>query len=116
VIINNKLLVDPKLTTPTWSSIATRSLYSLMYSSTLQNLQDIETYTRMINSQPEFDVQMRYIAIPQDYEIPETENLFDQDKMRGLADLGERMGANPNSWKTRALLPGAPITNRNDSK
>lgn len=110
IVINNKLLMEPEITSASWSTIAVRSLDSLMRASTLQTLQDIETYSQMINSRPEFEVQMLYVAIPQAYEIPETENLFDVQKMRDLADLGEQMGANPEIWKQRAVRPGAPIT------
>ncbi len=63
----------------------------------------------MINMRSDFDVQMHYVAIPQDYEIPQTRNLFDAEKMRGLVDLGEQMGGNSASWKKRAVQPGAPI-------
>jgi len=114
VVINNKLLLDPEVTSPTWTAIATRSLDSLTRSSTLQTLLDIETYSQMINLRPEFDVQMHYVAIPQDYEIPETRNLFDADKMSRLVKLGERMGADSLSWKKRAILPGAPGLDENE--
>lgn len=109
VLVNNKLLMEPEITSPTWSAIATRSLASLIRASTLQTLQDIETYSQMINSRPEFDVRMFYVAIPQGINIPETKNLFDAKKMQDLADLGEKMGANPASWRARAVRPGAPI-------
>jgi len=109
VLVNNKLLMEPEITSPTWSAIATRSLASLTRASTLQTLQDIETYSQMINSRPEFDVRMFYVAIPQGINIPETKNLFDAKKMQDLADLGEKMGANPASWRARAVRPGAPI-------
>jgi len=108
VVINNKLLVEPEVTSPTWTAIATRSLDTLTRASTLQTLQDIETYTQMINLRSEFEVRMHYVAIPQDYEIPETRNLFDAEKMSRLVKLGEQMGADINSWKKRAVRPGAP--------
>ena len=109
VIINNKLLMEPRITSPTWTAIAARSLASLTRASTLQTLQDIETYSQMIDSRPEFDVQLLYVAIPQGYEIAETNKLFDAEVMRDLADLGERMGADPANWRLRAIQPGAPV-------
>ena len=109
IIINNKLLLEPEITPPTWSEIAKRSLASLTKASTLQTLQDLDTYSQMINSRPEFDVQMFYVAIPQSYEVPDTDNMFDTKIMRNLADLGEKMGANPNIWQERAIRPGAPM-------
>jgi predicted acylesterase/phospholipase RssA len=109
VIVNNKLVMDPEVVSPRWSSIATRSLVSLMRGSTLQTLQDIETFSNMINKRNDFDVQMRFVSIPQSYKIPKSDNLFDSKIMKGLVDLGEQMGANANSWKTKALRPGASI-------
>lgn len=113
VIVNNKLVMDPKVVSPKWSSIATRSLVSLMRGSTLQTIQDIETFSHMINKRNDFDVQMRFVSIPQDYQIPESDNMFDSKIMKGLVDLGEQMGANPNSWKMKALRPGASILDNN---
>lgn len=112
VIVNKKLIMEPEVTSPTWSSIATRSLITLMRGSTLQSLQGMETFAELMNQQPLFDVKMRYVAIPQSYNIPDTRNLFDKDKMRGLVELGEEMGADPQSWKRRALRPGAPFENK----
>jgi hypothetical protein len=107
IIVNNKLVMDPEVTPAKWSSIATRSLVSLMRGSTLQTIQDTETFAQMINLRPEFDVKMHYVAIPQDYEIADTSNMFDQDKMRSLVHLGRKMGQSSSSWNSRAIRPGA---------
>ena len=109
LIINNKLLLDPKVTNKTWASIATRSLQSLMRGSTLQTIQDTETFARMIDKRSEFEVSMRYVSIPQDYDIPNTIKMFDKDKMRALVELGEQMGRDPESWKEHSVRPGASI-------
>jgi len=107
IIVNNKLVMEPEVTTPTWGSIAAKSLISLMRGSTLQTIQDTETFAQMINLRKEFNVKMHYVAIPQDYEIIKSSNMFDKDKMRALVELGRSMGANKNSWKQRAIRPGA---------
>jgi hypothetical protein len=107
IIVNNKLVMEPEVTVPTWGNIATKSLVSLMRGSTLQTIQDTETFAQMINLRDEFDVEMRYVAIPQDYEIIQSRNMFDKEKMQALVELGRRMGANKNSWKDRAIRPGA---------
>lgn len=109
VIINGKLLMEPEVTTPTWSAIATRSLFSLMQGSTLQTLQDIETFTQMMNRLPQLDVQMKYVAIPSEYPVIDSNDLFDKVKMNDLADLGLAMGSESSNWQTRVLRPGAPI-------
>lgn len=111
VIINNKLMLEPEVTQRIWSDIASRSLLAIMRNSTLQTILDIETFSQMINQNKLFDVEMRYVAIPQSFQIPETENMFDKEKMLDLVELGRKMGEAPGSWKTRALLPGAPFEN-----
>ena len=109
IVVNNKLVMDPEVTTPTWDAIATRSLVSLMRGSTLQTIQDVETFAQLINKRSDFDVEMNYVAIPQNYEIPDTANLFDEQKMRDLVELGRKLGRDPSSWRQRALRPGASI-------
>lgn len=109
MIINNKLVMEPEVIQKNWSSIATRSLATLMRGSTLQTIQDAETFVNLINKRDDFDVQMNYVAIPQNYKIIDTPALFDKEKMRALVDLGEQMGATHTSWKTKAIRPGAAI-------
>ncbi|TRY29223.1 patatin-like phospholipase family protein [Aliiglaciecola sp. M165] len=109
IIVNNKLVLDPDVVRNAWSSIATRSLVSLMRGSTLQTIQDIETFSHMINKRSDFDVEMRFVSIPQHFEIRTSDDLFDSQTMQELVELGEKMGADPKSWKSRALRPGASI-------
>lgn len=109
MIINNKLVMEPELVKKSWASIATRSLISLMRGSTLQTIQDVETFANLINKREDFDVKMHYVAIPQDYKILDTPDLFNKEKMRALVELGEKMGADPSTWKTKAIRPGAAI-------
>ncbi len=100
---------DPEVVQPSWVSIAARSLSTLTRTSTLQSIQDADTYVGLINQLPGFDAEMRYVAIPQDYEFPETDEMFHAETMRDLADVGRRMGSDPGSWRTEALRPGAPF-------
>ena len=108
VIINQKLRVDAQVVQSRWTSIASRSLGILLRTSTLQSIRDTETYLAFINQRPEFDAILRYVAIPQDFEIPDGDGVFDSETMRELVELGRQMGADPDSWRTEALRPGAP--------
>ena len=47
------------------------------------------------------DVQVRLISVPEDY-VPSKPGTFAKEVMNELADLGERMGADPKSWRTEA--------------
>ena len=109
VIVNQKLRIDPQVVPAGWTSIAARSLAILLRTSTLQSIQDGETYVAMLNKLPEFDVVLRFVAIPQDFEVPDGDSMFDPETMRALVELGRRMGADPESWSTEALRPGAPF-------
>lgn len=109
IIVNQKLLTDPKVVRSRWTSIAARSLNTLLRSSTLQSIQDADTFVQLINQRPEIDAEMRYVAIPQEYSIADSDEMFDAETMRGLVKLGLRMGADPGSWQTKALRPGAPF-------
>ena len=109
VIVNQKLRTDTQVVRARWTSIAARSLGILLRTSTLQSIQDGETYVALINQRPEFDAVLRYVAIPEDFEIPEGDGMFDSETMRALVELGRRMGSNPESWRTEALRPGAPF-------
>ena len=109
VIVNQKLRSEPEVVRTRWTSIAARSLNILLRTSMLQSIQDGETYVALINARPEFDAVLRYVAIPQDFEIPDGDGIFDSRTMRALVELGRRMGAAPESWRTEALRPGAPF-------
>lgn len=109
IIVNQKLLSDPSVVRSRWTSIAQRSLSTLIRTSTLQALQDIETYTRLMDLFPEIDAEMRYVAIPQSFPIPDSDDMFDKEAMRRLLKLGRDMGANSSSWKSETLRPGAPF-------
>ncbi len=109
IIVNQKLLTDAKVVRSRWTSIASRSLNTLIRSSTLQSIQDAETFVQLIDKRAEFDAQLKYVAIPQDFPIADSDEMFDAKTMRDLVKLGLQMGADPMSWKTQALRPGAPF-------
>jgi hypothetical protein len=45
------------------------------------------------------EFEVRVAAVPNDF-VPPKEGTFVKETMNALADLGERMGANTNSWLT----------------
>jgi hypothetical protein len=109
MIVNQKLRSDPKVVRSRWTSIAARSLEILLRTSMLQSIQDGETYAAFIDRRPEFDAVLRYVAIPQDFKVPEGDQIFDARTMRALVELGRQMGADRRSWRTGALRPGVPF-------
>jgi hypothetical protein len=45
--------------------------------------------------------EIRVVAVPNDF-VPPKAGVFMKETMNALADLGERMGADPASWQTEA--------------
>ena len=45
------------------------------------------------------DVEVRIVAIPGDWSPP-VPGVFIKETMNNLADIGERMGADPKTWNT----------------
>ena len=109
IIVNQKLLPKVHAVPPRWISIGARSLKTLMRSSTLQSLQDLETYAHLVSRLPQFDVEFRYVAIPQDFEIPDSDAMFDAEAMQALFAVGQELGRDPSNWRTRTLRPVAPF-------
>jgi len=50
------------------------------------------------------DVEVRIVAIPDDWSPP-VAGVFVKETMNDLADLGERMGADPSSWSMQPPPP-----------
>jgi hypothetical protein len=46
------------------------------------------------------DVEVRVVSIPGDW-APPVPGLFIKETMNNLADLGEKMGADPTSWRNK---------------
>jgi hypothetical protein len=47
------------------------------------------------------DVQVRLISVPEDW-VPSKPGTFVKEVMNDLADVGERLGTDPKSWRTEA--------------
>jgi hypothetical protein len=43
------------------------------------------------------EVQVRVMSVPEDW-TPPTQGVFKPETMNALADLGEKMGADPSNW------------------
>ena len=69
--MNQKLLPDLHLVRSRWTSIAARSLSTMIRTSTLHSIQDVESYIHLLDRHPDFEARMRYVAIPQDLSIPD---------------------------------------------
>ena len=74
---------------PTWPAIVERSIYVSVRSAEATRLRG------------DGDVEVRWVAVPQTWK-PLNDQPFDKETMRLLSAEGRRLGADPNSWKTKA--------------
>lgn len=105
VVVNQVLFMEPQVVPNRWTSIATRSLTSMMKQSTLDALRRMADLGRLIEAaHTNLRFDFRYVAIPQSTDLPKSRTMFQPETMAALADLGYRMGRDPGAWQT--VAPG----------
>jgi predicted acylesterase/phospholipase RssA len=98
IIVNEPLDLDAQITRPRWTSIAGRSLQTMMRASLITSLREIQRLAHEARTTLGVDVEFRYVAIPDDAPRKKTHELFEHDYMVQLEELGIKMGADPSSW------------------
>jgi predicted acylesterase/phospholipase RssA len=101
VIVNEPLKLDAQVTRPRWTSIAGRSLQTMMRASLMASLREIQRLAYEARIILGADVEFRYVSIPDDAPRKKTHELFEHDYMVQLEELGLKMGADPSSWRTQ---------------
>lgn len=101
VILNNKVMSDPKVIQPTWPAILGRSVELAIRSSTVTSLRHLFTIGELINCSGQADCEIRYVAIPSTWQAPK-EGVFVKESMVDLSNVGMKMGADPKTWQTVA--------------
>ncbi|MCC6144901.1 MAG: patatin-like phospholipase family protein [Candidatus Hydrogenedentes bacterium] len=103
IVVNGQLALDAEVVPPSWFKIAQRSLTMLMKASSLSALQRGQQMTEILNArQNDITGEFRYVCIPQNFDLPQSRNLFNPDLMQRLTELGFEMGADPSVWRTEA--------------
>jgi hypothetical protein len=105
VIINGKVGLEPTTVQPRWTSVAFRSLQTMLASSTQMGLRRMELGSYALDQQGKAKIEFRYVALRDDFPIPETRNLFDRKLMNDLLKEGRALGRDYRSW----LTPGGPV-------
>jgi hypothetical protein len=101
VIFNNQLRPLPQVTAPTWTAIVARSLEMGTRAATVTAIRHLFTKAEIAHLKHGGDVEVRVVAVPNDF-VPPKPGVFIKETMNALADLGERMGADPASWQTES--------------
>jgi hypothetical protein len=101
VIFNNQLRPLPQVTALTWPAIVTRSLEMGTRAATVTAIRHLFTQAEIAPLKRGGEVEVRVIAVPNDF-VPPKAGVFIKETMNTLADLGERLGADPASWRMEA--------------
>ncbi len=105
VIVNAKLFIDEATVQPRYLDIAMRSIKIMMEYDRLKALFMMAFMVREMDSIDGVRAEFRYVAVPDDATIPkDLSELGDESMIRGVVDLGYRMGTDPRSW-----TEGAPM-------
>jgi hypothetical protein len=97
VIFNNQLHAPPIVVKPRWFDIIMRSVETSTRAASLNGIRQLYQMAEIARLKRNDDVEVRFIAVPDDWRPPK-EGTFIKETMNNLADLGEKMGADPKSW------------------
>jgi predicted acylesterase/phospholipase RssA len=99
IIYNNQVRGSPQTVQPRWGQIALRSINISSHSATLVAIRQIFLQARISQLRYKADVEVRFTSVPDGWSAPKA-GLFVKESMNALADLGEKMGADPASWRS----------------
>jgi hypothetical protein len=98
VIFNNELRWAPEVVQPKWSKLLKKSLTAATRAATVNSMRQLYLQAELARLKYKADVEVRVVAVPDGW-VPPVPEAFAKKTMNALADLGERMGADPASWR-----------------
>jgi hypothetical protein len=101
ILLNNKVRPLPQVTPPHWPDIVTRSMELSVRASTLTGIRHLYAIAEIAKLKRHADFEVRVVSVPTDWVAPKPGD-FQAETMDNLADIGERMGADPNSWADKS--------------
>jgi predicted patatin/cPLA2 family phospholipase len=97
IIFNNQFRPLPHVTEPRWIAVVQRSLETATRAATATAVKHLVALAEIARLKRNADVEVRLVSIPGHWSPP-VPGVFIKETMNNLADLGERMGADPASW------------------
>jgi len=94
VIFNNQVHTPPTVVPARWLDIILRSVDVASRSSSLNALRQLFMLADVAKLRYNADVEVRFVAVPDEWRPPKP-GTFEKETMNNLADLGEKMGADP---------------------
>jgi hypothetical protein len=99
VVFNNQFRPLPEVVAPNWVSVIQRSLETSTRAATATAIRHLFAMAEISRVKRKADVEVRVVSIPGDW-APPVPGVFKKETMNSLADLGEKMGADPASWSS----------------
>ena len=99
VIFNNQFRFPPQVTQERWPDVMGRATIMSTQTSTMNSMRHLYAQAELAHLKHKADIEVRVMAVPDEW-IPPSPGNFQKDVMNSLADLGEKMGADPGSWRT----------------
>jgi predicted acylesterase/phospholipase RssA len=99
VIFNNQFRFPPQVTPQKWPDIMSRATIMATQTGTVSAMRHIFSQAEVIRLKQKAEVEVRVMAVPDSF-VPSVPGTFQKEVMNTLADIGEKMGADPSSWRT----------------
>jgi predicted acylesterase/phospholipase RssA len=99
IIFNNQFRFPPQVTQERWPDIMGRATIMATQTSTVNSMRHLYAHAEIVRLKHNADVEVRVLAVPETW-VPPKPGTFVKEVMNALADLGERLGADPASWRT----------------
>jgi Patatin-like phospholipase len=99
VIFNNQFRPIPVVTAPNWLAVIQRAMETSTRAATATAVRHLFALNEISRLKRKADIEVRIVSIPGDW-VPPVPGTFIKESMNNLADLGEKMGADPSSWST----------------
>jgi hypothetical protein len=101
VIFNNQFRFPPQVIQDRWPDLMSRATIMATQTSTMNSIRHLYAKAEIARLKYGADVEVRVMAVPENW-VPPKPGTFHPEVMNELADLGEKMGADPVSWRTEA--------------
>ena len=99
VIFNNQFRFPPQVTQERWPDIMGRATIMSTQTSTINSMRHLFAMAELAELKHKVEIEVRVMAVPDEW-VPPKPGTFVEEVMNNLADLGEKMGASPASWRT----------------
>jgi hypothetical protein len=99
IILNNEVRWPPEVVPHKLGAVLSASLTASSRSATINCIRLLILQADLARLTNNADIEVRIVAVPDGWVAPKPGS-FVAETMNALADLGEKMGADPGSWRT----------------